>query len=90
MLCADVTELEAYLDALGRHLRAAVCPDTCHVFAAGHDLSADGGPAAMLDALAAAAGPGRLKLVHVVETPGGQEAHARGIAALKALRDGED
>jgi len=126
MLCADVADLAAYLDALGRHPRACVCLDTCHVFAAGHDLTADGGPAALLDALAAVGG--QLKLVHandsatgcgsrrdrhanigageigtgpmrgllhhpaladvpfVVETPGGQEAHARDIAALKALR----
>jgi deoxyribonuclease-4 len=131
MLCAEVSELEDYLDALEWHPRVAVCLDTCHVFAAGHDLIAAGGPAAMLDALAAAAGPGRLKLVHandsatgcgsrrdrhanigageigtapmrallhrtalagvpfIVETPGGRDAHARDIAALKALRDGE-
>jgi deoxyribonuclease IV len=130
MLCADVSELAAYLDVLGRHPRAGVCLDTCHVFAAGHDLTAEGGPAAMLDALARAAGPGRVKLVHandsaagcgsrrdrhanigageigpaplrellrhpmladvpfVVETPGGQDAHAADIATLKALRDG--
>lgn len=127
-LCADVGDLAAYLEALDWHPRAGVCLDTCHVFAAGHDLTADGGPAAMLDALAAAAGPGRVKLVHandsaagcgsrrdrhanigagvigtgpmgellrhpalaavpfVVETPGGQDAHARDIATLKALR----
>ncbi|HYZ52036.1 MAG TPA: deoxyribonuclease IV [Streptosporangiaceae bacterium] len=64
MLCADVSELEAYLDILGRHPKACVCVDTCHVFAAGHDLTAPGGPAAMLDALMRAAGPGRVKLVH--------------------------
>jgi len=34
MLCADVTELEASLGALRRHPRAAVCLDTCHLFAA--------------------------------------------------------
>jgi deoxyribonuclease-4 len=63
-LCADVSELEAYLDVLDGHPRAGVCLDTCHAFAAGHDLTAGGGPAAMLGALVRAAGPGRVKLVH--------------------------
>lgn len=128
MLCADVGQLEAYLGALDRHPRARVCLDTCHAFAAGHDLTAPGGVAAMLGALVRAAGPGAVGLVHandsatgcgsrrdrhanigageigtapmrdllhhpvlagvpfVVETPGGLAAHARDIAALKALR----
>ncbi len=34
------------------------------MFAAGHDLTAVGGVAAMLDELVAAAGPGRVGLVH--------------------------
>ncbi len=63
-LCADVADYGPYLDALDRHPRAGVCLDTCHVFAAGHDLGAPGGVADMLGALQAAAGPGRLKLVH--------------------------
>jgi deoxyribonuclease IV len=71
MLCADVSELEAYLDALERHPRAGICLDTCHVFAAGHDLTAAGGPAAMLDALVRAAGPGRVKLVHANDSAAG-------------------
>ncbi|HKB32193.1 MAG TPA: deoxyribonuclease IV [Streptosporangiaceae bacterium] len=64
MLCAAVGDFGPYLDALDRHPRAAICLDTCHVYAAGHDLAARGGVAAALDALHAAAGPGRLKLVH--------------------------
>jgi deoxyribonuclease-4 len=71
MLCADVSELEAYLDMLGRHPKACVCVDTCHVFAAGGDLTAPGGPAAMLDALMRAAGPGRVKLVHANDSAAG-------------------
>ena len=43
MLCATVQELGPYLDALDRHPRAGVCLDTCHAFAAGHDLTAPGG-----------------------------------------------
>jgi deoxyribonuclease IV len=42
----------------------AVCLDICHVFAAGHDLTAPGGVPAMLGEVEQAAGPGRVKLVH--------------------------
>jgi deoxyribonuclease-4 len=64
MLCATVQDLGPYLDGLDRHPRAGVCLDTCHAFAAGHDLTAPGGVAAMLEALAATVGEGRLKLIH--------------------------
>jgi deoxyribonuclease-4 len=64
MLCATVRDLGPYLDAVDRHPRAGVCLDTCHAFAAGHDLTAPGGVAETLDALAESAGPGRLKLIH--------------------------
>lgn len=64
MLCAAVTDFAGYLGALDWHPRAGICLDTCHAFAAGHDLAAPGGVARTLDALAAAGGPGRLKLVH--------------------------
>lgn len=64
MLCANVRDLGPYLDAFDRHPRAGVCLDTCHAFAAGHDLTAPGGVAAMLDLLAATVGADRLKLIH--------------------------
>jgi deoxyribonuclease IV len=64
MLCATVQDLGPYLDVLDRHPRVGVCLDTCHAFAAGHDLTAPGGVAATLDALVAAVGAGRLKLIH--------------------------
>jgi len=67
MLCGALVELEPYLDALRWHPRAAVCLDTCHAFAAGHDLAADGsGVGPMLAALRAATRDpgGRLRLVH--------------------------
>jgi deoxyribonuclease-4 len=63
MLCATVQDLGPYLDALDFHPRAGVCLDTCHAFAAGHDLAAPDGVAATFDALHAIA-PGRLKLIH--------------------------
>jgi deoxyribonuclease-4 len=64
MLCATVQDLGPYLDTLDRHPRAGVCLDTCHAFAAGHDLAVPGGMAATLDALAATIGADRLKLIH--------------------------
>jgi deoxyribonuclease-4 len=74
-LCTTIADLGPYLDGLGWHPRAGVCLDTCHAFAAGHDLAARGGAAATLDALSAVLGgnghqgqggsiPGRLRLVH--------------------------
>jgi deoxyribonuclease IV len=60
-LCRRAGDLGPYLDELGWHPRAAVCLDTCHLFAAGHDLAAPGGVAAVLAALDAR---GRLALVH--------------------------
>lgn len=64
MLCARAADLGPYLAALGHHPKVGVCLDTCHMFAAGHDLTADGGVDAMLAEVSAAAGPGRVKLVH--------------------------
>lgn len=63
MLCARVEDLGPYLDALDGHPRAGVCLDTCHVFAAGHDVRTAEGVAEMFTALDAHA-PGRLRLVH--------------------------
>jgi deoxyribonuclease-4 len=69
MLCAHAGELASYLSAVEYHPKAGICLDTCHMFAAGHDLAAEGGVAAMLAELDAAAGQGadgcgRVKLVH--------------------------
>jgi deoxyribonuclease-4 len=52
-LCSRVEELGPYLDVLDRHPRVGVCLDTCHAFAAGHDLAAPGGVKETLDALVA-------------------------------------
>jgi deoxyribonuclease-4 len=71
MLCARAGDLATYLSAVEHHPKAGVCLDTCHMFAAGHDLTAEGGVAAMLGELgtvtgsaAAGTGVGRVKLVH--------------------------
>lgn len=64
MLCARAGDLAEYLAALELHPKAGVCLDTCHLFAAGHDLTADGGVTAMLAELSAAGAGDRVKLVH--------------------------
>ncbi|PZF82255.1 endonuclease IV [Jiangella anatolica] len=63
-LCATVEDLEPYLAALDHHPQARVCLDTCHLFAAGHDLAAAGGMTAMLDRFGDVAGAERLAAVH--------------------------
>ena len=71
MLCAQAGDLATYLSAVEHHPKAGVCLDTCHLFAAGHDLTAEGGVAAMLGELGTVTGStatgtvaGRVKLVH--------------------------
>jgi deoxyribonuclease-4 len=63
-MCSKMADLADYVAALEHHPRVGVCLDTCHAFAAGHDLAADGGVGRMLDDLVAAAGPDRLRLIH--------------------------
>ncbi|PZF90788.1 deoxyribonuclease IV [Micromonospora deserti] len=63
-LASRVEQLGPYLDAVDRHPWLGVCFDTCHAWAAGHDLAAEGGMTATLDTLVATVGAGRLRLVH--------------------------
>jgi deoxyribonuclease-4 len=63
-LCSLVADLGPYFDALERHPRLGVCLDTCHAFAAGHDMAAPGGTKELLDELVDTVGEGRLKLIH--------------------------
>jgi deoxyribonuclease-4 len=56
MLCARTGDVATYLAAVEHHPKAGLCLDTCHLFAAGHDLTAPGGVTAMLSELGAAAG----------------------------------
>ncbi|GAA1508987.1 deoxyribonuclease IV [Sphaerisporangium rubeum] len=83
MLCATVQDLGPYLGALDHHPRACVCLDTCHAFAAGHDLSTERGVTETLDALEAIA-PGRLRLVHANDSKdpcGSKRDHHENIGA---------
>ena len=63
-LAATVQELEPWFDRLDSHPLLGVCLDTCHAFAAGHDVAGPGGMKKTLDALVKAVGRGRLGLVH--------------------------
>ena len=63
-LASRVEHLGPYLDAVDRHPWLGVCFDTCHAWAAGHDLAAAGGMTATLDTLVATVGADRLQLIH--------------------------
>jgi deoxyribonuclease-4 len=63
-LASKVQDLGPYLDAVENHPWLGVCFDTCHAWAAGHDLATPGGMTATLDALVATVGRERLQLIH--------------------------
>ncbi len=63
-LVKKLDDLENYLIALEYHPKVGICLDTCHVFAAGHDISMKGGMSATIDLLIEVAGIERLKLIH--------------------------
>ncbi|MEV3853549.1 deoxyribonuclease IV [Streptomyces sp. NPDC050095] len=63
-LCSRTWDFGPYFDALDRHPKLGVCLDTCHIFAAGHDLAGPGGMKQTLDLLVDTVGEGRLKLIH--------------------------
>jgi deoxyribonuclease IV len=64
-LAATVEDLGMYLEDLDLHPRLGICLDTCHAYAAGHDLAEPGGVRTTLTALVRAVGRDRLRLVHV-------------------------
>ncbi|MFI9082051.1 deoxyribonuclease IV [Streptomyces sioyaensis] len=74
-LCAMAEDLGPYFDALDRHPRLGVCLDTCHAFAAGHDMAAPGGTKALLDELVEVTGEDRLKLIHANDSKDVAGAH---------------
>ena len=63
-LVKRLEDLEHYLKALEYHPKVGICLDTCHVFAAGHDIATKGGMAKTLDLLVEVAGAERFKLIH--------------------------
>lgn len=63
-LVKRLEDLVHYFDALENHPKVGVCLDTCHVFAAGHDISKIGGMKETIDLLVSVVGTGRLQLIH--------------------------
>jgi len=63
-LVKKLDDLENYLKALEYHPKVGICLDTCHVFAAGHDIAKKGGMTKTIDLLIEVAGIERFKLVH--------------------------
>ncbi|WP_439812389.1 deoxyribonuclease IV [Streptomyces sp. P9-2] len=89
-LCSLVEDLGPYVEQLDDHPKLGVCLDTCHVFAAGHDLAGPGGAHRTLDELAATVGAGRLKLIHANDSKDVVGAHKDRHANIGAGHIGED
>ncbi len=79
-LAATVDDLSAYFATLEGHPRLGVCLDTCHAYAAGHDLARPGGVRRTLNDLVKGVGKGRLGLVHANDSKdplnSGRDRHA--------------
>ena len=63
-LVKKLDDLLNYFEALEWHPKVGVCLDTCHVFAAGHDIAKKGGMTETLDLLVKLVGIERIKLIH--------------------------
>ncbi|QNE77896.1 deoxyribonuclease IV [Streptomyces finlayi] len=63
-LCSRTWDFGPYFEALDSHPRLGICLDTCHIYAAGHDLTGPAGMRQTLDLLVDTVGEGRLKLIH--------------------------
>ncbi|MFB6808120.1 deoxyribonuclease IV [Streptomyces sp. NPDC056387] len=74
-LCSRTWDFGPYFEALDHHPKLGICLDTCHIFAAGHDLAEPGGTKQTLDLLVDTVGEGRLKLIHANDSKEGVGAH---------------
>lgn len=63
-LCSRTWDFGPYFEALDSHPKLGICLDTCHIYAAGHDLTGPSGMRQTLDLLVDTVGTGRLKLIH--------------------------
>jgi deoxyribonuclease-4 len=70
-IAATVDDLGPLFAQLESHPRLGVCLDTCHMYAAGHDIAVPGGVRQMLNALVRVVGRGRLRLVHANDSKDG-------------------
>ncbi|GAA2457873.1 deoxyribonuclease IV [Streptomyces glaucus] len=89
-LCSRTWDFAPYFEALDAHPKLGVCLDTCHVFAAGHDLSEPGGMHRTLDLLVDTVGAGRLKLIHANDSKDVAGAHKDRHENIGAGHIGED
>lgn len=77
----------------GRPERLGFCMDTCHIFAAGYDISTAGGIDAALERLDDLIGLDRLRLIHMNDSKGGCGSHVdrhehigKGLIGLDAFK----
>ena len=63
-LVRKLDDLTKYFEALEWHPKVGVCLDTCHVFAAGHDIKSKGGMTKTINLLVDVAGQERIQLIH--------------------------
>ncbi|KOU40009.1 deoxyribonuclease IV [Streptomyces sp. WM6378] len=74
-LCSRTWDFGPYFEALDAHPKLGVCLDTCHIYAAGHDLAGPDGMRQTLDLLVETVGEGRLKLIHANDSKDVAGAH---------------
>jgi len=87
------SHLRDIIDASGAGERLAICIDTCHLYAAGYDISTGEGYEKTLEELEALVGLQRLKVIHVNDSKKGlasrvdrHEHLGRGALGLDAFR----
>ncbi|MFE7425308.1 deoxyribonuclease IV [Streptomyces sp. NPDC057545] len=89
-LCSRTWDFGPYFEALDSHPRLGVCLDTCHIHAAGHDLSGPEGMRQTLDLLVDTVGADRLKLIHANDSKKPAGAHKDRHANIGAGHIGEE
>ncbi|KAJ8384138.1 hypothetical protein AAFF_G00208400 [Aldrovandia affinis] len=88
------SELRGIIDRVRDQSRVGVCLDTCHAFAAGYDLSAEGGVKSVLDEFDQVVGLSYLRALHLNDSKGKLGCHldrhediGQGQIGFPAFRD---
>ena len=79
-------ELARLIELLRHPERAAICVDTCHVFAAGYDIATEEGYHTTFDRLAELVGLDRVKAFHLNDSKGALGSH---LDRHEAIGDGQ-
>ncbi len=74
-LGGSLGQLRQIIDSVADRRRVAVCLDTCHAFAAGHDLRSEAGYAAMMDEVERELGLDAVKVWHFNDSKGTLGSH---------------